>query len=126
MAPASRSPVARSSAEPARPIKNGLIFHKGRNYDGTIGAIFYSTVFLDSLWYAEAEKPSDKSAPDPDPYTWDTPPRLINISNVRPAYTNFTMTSAKYLKTTGYMPKQWIISATPLSYSGHHVGSKTS
>ena len=98
MAPASRPPVACSLAEPARPIKNGLVLHKRRNYDGTIRAIFYSTVFPDSLWYAETEKPSDKSAPDPDPYTWDTPPRLINILNIRPAYTNFTMTSAKYLK----------------------------
>ncbi|KAF7672829.1 hypothetical protein GT037_009330 [Alternaria burnsii] len=98
MAPASRPPVALSSAEPAWPIKNGLVLHKRRDYDGTIRAIFCSTVFLDSLWYAETEKPSDKSAPDPDPYTWDTPPRLINISNVRPTYTNSTMTSAKYLK----------------------------
>jgi serine/threonine protein kinase len=98
IAPASRPPVARSSAEAARPIKNGLVLHKGRNYDGTIRAIFCSTVFLDSLWYAETKKSSDKSAPDPDPYTWDTPPRLINILNIRPAYTNVTMTSAKYLK----------------------------
>ncbi|CAN9404367.1 unnamed protein product [Alternaria alternata] len=98
MAPASRPPVALSSAEPARPIKNGLILHKRRNYDGTIRAIFYSTVFLDSLWYAKTEKPSDKSAPDPDPYTWDAPPCLINMLNVRPAYTHVTMTSAKYLK----------------------------
>jgi serine/threonine protein kinase len=98
MAPASRPPVARSLAESARPIKNGLVLYKRRNYDGTIRAIFYSTVFPDSLWYAETEKPSDKSAPDPDPYTWDTPPRLINILNIRPAYTKFTMTSAKYLR----------------------------
>lgn len=98
MAPASRPPMARSSAEPAQPIKNGLVLHKRRNYDGTIRAIFYSTVFLDSLWYAETKRPSDKSAADPDPYTWDAPPRLINMLNVRPLYTNVTMTSAKYLK----------------------------
>ncbi|KAH6843777.1 hypothetical protein B0T12DRAFT_506293 [Alternaria alternata] len=46
----------------------------------------------------QTKKPSDKSAPDPDPYTWDAPPRLINMLNVRPAYTHVTMTSAKYLK----------------------------
>ncbi|KAL1793585.1 hypothetical protein ACET3X_008567 [Alternaria dauci] len=95
---APRPPAARSPAKPARPIKNGLVLHRSRNYDGTIRAIYHSKIYPDSIWYAETEKPDDNSAPDPDPYTWDTPPRLINLSNTRPVYSSLTMTSAKFYK----------------------------
>ncbi|KAI4639075.1 hypothetical protein J4E93_009565 [Alternaria ventricosa] len=75
---------------------NDLILQKSRVSGTTKRALFRSKKYP-GLWYAETHIPDDNnSKPDPNPYTWDVPPRKINLSNARPTYKKGAMTSAKY------------------------------
>jgi hypothetical protein len=94
----------RSPAKPAPPSQGNLILKQARWYGTTLRAIFRSNN-SSNFWYAETSKPEDNSQPDRNPHTWDTPPRVINLSAVQPIYNRATMTSAKYAKKDGLYSK---------------------
>lgn len=84
---------------------NNLVLQKSRVYGTTQRALFRSKKYP-GLWYAETQIPDDDSAPDPNPYTWDLPPRKINFSNARLTYKKGVMTSAKYATKSHLYSKQ--------------------
>jgi serine/threonine protein kinase len=105
--------IARKGApKPAPRFKLNFVMVSEEVYGNTRRAIFKSTS-LTGLWYAETKVPgkgSDESEPglrvNPNPWTWSSPPRKIDMEKARARYVVAEMTSAKYRNKTNMCYKE--------------------